>query len=380
LSAAQADYTVTTCGGSPAPRWTGGLGSSSAFSASLDQCTTGGAQGFSIASTAMAPNTDVGMGLAFPTGVVLTHVTVHYDTIPTTSGSLAFLRIFYDGNRLLDAEMGNALAGTDLSASVPDGATLVFNVFCSTSASTNCNFSSPQLLTVGAMTLTLHDTGHPSVQAIGGSLAAPGTYSGTQSLAYSASDAGSGVQQVTVSLGATVVGTAPGTCQSFSLQPCPASQSGTIAVNTAAVPDGSYPVILTAYDASGDATPVQVATVTVRNHSATQSLPAPTKPRSVHTKVELTWGWTTASTILKKLTIHEFARSATITITCQGRRCPFKVKRGDGRHVKRFVKALERRVFHSGQKLTITIAQPHLRSERARVTIRRNKKPAARAL
>jgi hypothetical protein len=48
--------------------------------------------------------------------------------------------------------------------------------------------------------------------------------------------------------------------------------------------------------------------------------------------------------------------------------------------VKRFVKAMVRRVFHSGQKLTVTIAQRHLVSERGQITIRRNRKPLTKRL
>jgi hypothetical protein len=81
-----------------------------------------------------------------------------------------------------------------------------------------------------------------------------------------------------------------------------------------------------------------------------------------------------------QLAIHKLARSGTIKVSCAGRRCPFKVQRSDGRHVTRFVKAIERRVFHTGQELTITVAQPHLTSERFRITIRRNAKPAVRVL
>jgi hypothetical protein len=120
--------------------------------------------------------------------------------------------------------------------------------------------------------------------------------------------------------------------------------------------------------------------VTVANHHATQTLPAATKPGRVHAKLEMHWHWTPVRTVLTELVIRKFARSATITMRCAGRRCPFKVKRGDGRHLKRFVTALAHRAFHSGDRLTITVAQPSLRSERFQVTIRRNRKPAAKAL
>jgi hypothetical protein len=75
----------------------------------------------------------------------------------------------------------------------------------------------------------------------------------------------------------------------------------------------------------------------------------------------------------------KFARSATITVSCGGRHCPFRTRRGIGRRTARFATAMVHRVCHVGQKLTITIAQPHLRSERAWITTRRNRKPTAKA-
>jgi hypothetical protein len=68
------------------------------------------------------------------------------------------------------------------------------------------------------------------------------------------------VDRVTVALGATVLASAQSACQNFALAPCPSTGAGTLDVDTAQVPDGTYPVILTADDASGDSTPVQAAT------------------------------------------------------------------------------------------------------------------------
>jgi hypothetical protein len=376
---AQADYTVTTCGGNPAPRWVEGLDSGGGFAAVSDGCTTGGASVFQIAGTSMTANTDAGVGLRSPSGVAFTHITVHYTTLASSGTSQAFMRIEHDGSLLVDAPTASFTSGADLNVDVPDATDLTFNVYC-TNGGSPCSFAGSGILTVGAMTLTVHDTGHPTVTATGGNLAAAGTYSGVQTLSFTASDTGSGVDHVTVALGATVLATAQSSCQTYNLAPCPPTTSGTLDVDTALVPDGTYPVALTAYDASGNPAPVQVTTVAIRNHTGTQSLPRPTKPRSVHTKVELTWHWTPASTVLTKLTIRKLARSATITVGCAGRRCPFKTRRGDGRHATRFVKAMERRVFHTGQKLIITIAQPHLTSERFRITIRRNRKPLAKPL
>ena len=377
---AQADYTVTDCAGGPAPQWIEGLDSSAGFASAGDGCATGGSYGFDIAGSTMAPNTDVGVGLRAPGGLAFTHVTVHYDTIPTSSGAEGFMRIEHDGSLMIDGLMGNSTAGTDLNAAVPDSEDITFNVYCSSSdGPTGCTYASSNILTIGAISLTLHDTGRPAASATGGNLAAAGTYSGVQTLSYNAADTGSGVDHVTVALGATVLATAQSTCQSFVLAPCPSTTAGTLNVDTTQVPDGTYPVILTAYDVSGDATPVQVATITVANHTATQTLPAPTKPGRVHAKLEMSWRWTPAHTVLTKLVLRKFARSAQITVTCTGKRCPFKTKKGDGRHVKRFVQAMVHRAFHPGQTLTVTISQPHLTSERGQVIFRRNRKPVTKS-
>jgi hypothetical protein len=383
-TAARADYTVHMCGGSPAAPWVEGYGAGIGFGNANDECTSGtGYYYFNAGSATMSefvPDDRIGAGLTLPSGLVLTHIDATYSTLPVSSGSEAFLEIGYGSNLLVDALMGDANAGTHLSASVPDGTDFYVRVFCSTSASTTCTFPSSYFLAPGALALTLHDTRLPSVQATGGGLTSAGTYKGEQSMSYTASDAGSGVDHVTIALGQTVLGSAQSTCQTSVLQPCPSRTGGAFSLDTRQVPDGTYPVILTAYDASGDSSPTVVATVTIQNNVATQVLPPPRKPGAVHTKLEMRWHWTPARTVLTKLVLQRFARSGTITMRCAGRRCPFTTRKGDGRHVKRFVKAMEGRAFHPGQKLNVTISQPHLRAERGELVIRRNRKPLARAL
>jgi hypothetical protein len=273
-ASARADYTVTMCGGDPAPQWIEGLDSTTGFASAGDACTTGGTYGFDLAGSSMQPNTDVGVGLRSPAGLAITHVTVHYNTLPTSGGSEAFIRIEHDGNLMVNALIGDANAGTALDAGVPDARDLTFNVYCSTSnGTTGCSFPNAGILTVGALTLTMHDTGRPTVSATGGSLA---------------------------------------------------TAAGVLDVDTTQAPDGTYPVTLTAYDASGDATSVAVSTVAIQNSTATQVLPPPTRPGSVHAKLEMRWHWTPARTVLTNLRLSKFARSATITVRCSGRRCPFK--------------------------------------------------------
>jgi len=90
---------------------------------------------------------------------------------------------------------------------------------------------------------------------------------GGQTLNYHATDIGSGVAKVTLTLGPSVVGTVQSTCYAWKLQPCPSSTTDTFNVDTRQLPDATYPVTLTAYDNSGDTTPEQISTVTVRNGS-----------------------------------------------------------------------------------------------------------------
>ncbi|MGA2012485.1 MAG: hypothetical protein ABSH51_18425 [Solirubrobacteraceae bacterium] len=228
-------------------------------------------------------NQTYGAGLNAPGAETFTNVTATFHTLDTTSGSLAFLRWGYGGTLVFNSEIGDDHAGTQLNSGLPDSTNVWFDVYCSYSPGpVDCTFpSSTAIVSIASLAVTVHDTVAPTVEATGGSLATPGTYAGQQALLFTAADDnGSGVAKVTVSLGSTVVGTAQSTCQPGSLQPCPASASGALVANTTLVPDGTYPVIVTAYDASGDATPAQAGTVTIANQTGTSTVAPPAPPAS----------------------------------------------------------------------------------------------------
>lgn len=379
---ARADFVVTMCGGNPAPPWVEGYNANSGWASVSDSCAApGGQYGFNLGPSAYLNwSNSYGAGIQIPSGEVLTNAAANFHTQAVSSGSDAFLRWGYAQNIEFTSYMGDSRAGTHVSFPVSDGSDVWFNVFCSTDQSTNCYFGSPfGIVGVGAVSLTLHDTGLPSIASGGGSLAATGVYKGEQTLLYRATDAGSGVARVTAALGSTVVATATSSCQSWNLRPCPPSTAGILDVNTNQVPNGTYPVILTAYDASGDGVPLQVSTVTVRNPVGSVKVTSRAR-RTVHAQLVLTWRWDPKRTRLTALTYRHVPARATVKVTCAGRGCPIRTERVGARRLPQLRRNLVGRAFHAGDRLTLTISARGLRPERAQVRIRRNALPRVRRL
>jgi hypothetical protein len=380
-SGARADFVVQMCGGAPAPPWVA-IGGGSAFPEADDHCAAGGGYWFDVAAPGvMTYNTADSAGVQAPAGETLTHITATFHSQDAeSSGSLAFLRWGDStGAMFFDREIGDDNAGTSVDAALPDVSSVFVNVYCSYSKGpVNCTFPSPfAIVSVETLELTVHDTGTPTVQSLGGGLGS-GTVSGQQAVLYQASDAGSGVRLVTVSLGPTVVGLVAPACQSWSLQPCPASSSGTITADTRRVPDGTYPVILTAYDASGDAAPRQIGLVTVRNHAGTVSVPHSRRRGRVHTAITLRWTWSARRTVLDWVHIGRLPPGATLVLSCAGRGCPFRRRTARGAGIARLLHRLRGRRFHAGDRLTVALGASGQRSERGVLVIRSDARPAVR--
>lgn len=374
---ARADFTVHTCGGAPAPAWSEGVGGGDAFAAVADECTTGG--GFGFLSGTLSVGKILSAGVVAPAGEAITHVSVGFHSSQSSGGGPLMLQFGYGSVETYTEPSGDKYAGTSYAAALPDADDFFLRVVCPIAPQQPCDTptSTTPLVTIDALDLTMHDTGVPAVSAPDGTQV--GTYRGLESLVYNAGDGGSGVARVTASLGSTVVGSVQISCQSYSLAPCPHAASGTVPVNTRLVKDGTYPVILTAYDASGDPASVTAGSVKVRNHSRTVSLPAPKRRNgAVRTRIAMGWRWNGARTTLTKLTFSKLARTATVTVSCVGRRCPFTTRRSRARHVKRLERRLRGTTYRVGQRLQVTVSQPHLRSERGQVRFRRGRVPMVR--
>ena len=152
--------------------------------------------------------------------------------------------------------------------------------YCSNSdAGNGCNFGegeSPNLELFGA-SLTLFDPGLPSGSVTGGGLAGSSPASGTESLAYNASDAGSGVRYVELLIDGKSVAKNDyiAECPYQNFAACPPNVSGTISWNTGGVADGQHEVALRIVNAGGNSSIVDDHTITIDNGtSITTSPPA----------------------------------------------------------------------------------------------------------
>lgn len=376
---ARADFDESFCAGNAAAPWVQGVNGLPPYPTYGDQCSTTGYYDLGVNFLSAMPSaTTYAAGIELPSGEVLTGLSVAFQT-DASSGGTAGLAIDYDDTAIVGGETGSAGLGTSISSAVPDATSLAFELVCLSSSSTPCTFPDVNPVRVGAMTLTIHDTGPPAVAAAGGSLATPGTYAGVQTVGYSASDAGSGVAKVTAALGSTVVATATATCQTAELSPCPHASSGVLTVDTTQVRNGTYPLTLTAYDVSGDPASVAVGSVRIRN-SGTVSLRPRRRRGRVAARLVTGWNWGHPPlTRITSLRLEHLPRHGSVTLACRGPRCPRR-HWASGRHVRRFERRLRGVAFHARDRLTFTIRAPHRVAERIAITIRRGHRPRGRVV
>jgi hypothetical protein len=159
-------------------------------------------------------------------------------------------------------------------------------------------------------------------------------------------------------------------------------------------------VILTAYDASGDATPQQVATVTIANH-----VPPPTttttttlrglgrkgavppagvhglKRRRVDVRAKLVWHFVHRRTELRTIRFdRKLPRNTRLSLTCAGHGCPVRRLATGRRSLRLFLTALHGRQFRPGDTLILTFSRPHRLPERVQLTMRAHRKPLVKVL
>jgi hypothetical protein len=132
-----------------------------------------------------------------------------------------------------------------------------------------------------ASDITLEQNAVPTVSGVGGELASAATLRGTDDLTFTASDPGSGVYEAVVTVDGQVVqaellnenggrcrsaGTAPDGRPAFLyVQPCLASLSADVALDTTKLSDGAHHLVVSVLDAAGNSAPVLDREVTVSN-------------------------------------------------------------------------------------------------------------------
>ncbi len=152
--------------------------------------------------------------------------------------------------------------------------------------------NSPPSASLRDITYTLSDQAPPAVSATGGSLFEGAVQTGAQAVAFDASDSGSGVRRVLVQVNGKQAGAAGDWCKldngvGLAFQPCPASKSGSIKLDTAAKPwrNGRNSVRVCVEDLSADSRRCTPSTkVLVLNGCATNAAAAATMSLGWHGK------------------------------------------------------------------------------------------------
>lgn len=110
-------------------------------------------------------------------------------------------------------------------------------------------------------------------------------------------------------------------------------------------------------------------------------VPVATRLKRLRVKVSMDWTWNRAVTRLHRIAVPHLPRGATVTVTCEGKRCgPHRRLRSGRRHLKRLLHTLDGRRFRAGSRLVITIAEHGHRAERIVVRIRYGSLPRVHLL
>jgi hypothetical protein len=134
---------------------------------------------------------------------------------------------------------------------------------------------------VYAADLILEQEAGPTASNVSGELASASTVSGTSDVAFSASDPGSGVYEAVFSVDGqvvqrTVVDEDGGRCRNVGettdglpaflyVQPCPASVSADVGLETTRIANGTHHLVVSVIDAAGNGTTVLDRNITVEN-------------------------------------------------------------------------------------------------------------------
>lgn len=157
-----------------------------------------------------------------------------------------------------------------------------------------------------AADLTLEQTAGPSASGIGGELSSAPTVGGTSDVTFSASDPGSGIYEALFSVDgqvvqSTVVNENGGRCRNVGqttdgdpaflyLQPCPASLSADVGLDTTRIANGAHHLIVSVIDAAGNAAPVLDRTINVYNPPAPDT-PGPANGTNASSRATLAVRW-----------------------------------------------------------------------------------------
>jgi hypothetical protein len=213
--------------------------------------------------------------LEAPAGITIDSVTATLVSEVQKSGSSVYVEAGDDDGSFYSQEISRVSATTsNISKTLPArDKTLWLGDFCTPNQNVSCFFaSSSGILTATDLSLTLHDNELPSLSLTGGRLLLPGSQSGIEDVTFSATAQESGIAEVDAYLGSRLVGSndyRATQCSYTTFDPCPQTITDDIAIDTTKVPDGTYPLVLEARDASGNTVSVGSSNeITVANDAS----------------------------------------------------------------------------------------------------------------
>jgi hypothetical protein len=112
----------------------------------------------------------------------------------------------------------------------------------------------------------------------------------------------------------------------------------------------------------------------------TAPVPKTRRHRQIRAKIVMGWRWDAHKTVLTRVSFSNVPAAAAILVACEGKRCPFKTRKGTEHGVKALEHRLVGSAFPAGDKLVLTISARARRAERAQVTIRHEELPRVRLL
>jgi hypothetical protein len=278
---AEADYTITLCG---SPPLTNGAGGHEPYSNIRYQCTSNppaiALDGSYVSTTEgylgmLTGGHTYAVGISAPGRLTISSANIVLTSEVRRSGSPVELQVgdtsgvFFDHMIVpgdpLTYTINQGLPTADKSLTIGEHCTVIENV--------SCFFQSQYgILTINKLRLVLHDNESPSLSLTGGRLLLPGTQAGTEDVTFSASAQESGIAEVDAYLGSTLVGSdnyQSTQCSYTQFDPCPQTINDDLKIDTTKVPDGTYPLVIEASDASGNTVSVASSLpITVANNAS----------------------------------------------------------------------------------------------------------------
>jgi hypothetical protein len=136
--------------------------------------------------------------------------------------------------------------------------------------------------------------------------------------------------------------------------------------------DSNYVVI-----PNGQVKATIVTPVPVQPQPQPTPIPVPKGKHALKIKLVIKWTWKFGTTRISKIKVGHFPHSTHFTLTCKGKGCarPVKLRAKGPKRIHALFKKLIGRRYHTGDVLTIAFTAKGWHRERARIAIRRGRKP-----